>query len=61
MDKSKSNPPSWIVKWYEINSNAIKAYDVLKYKEELIKKLKKKKPDKAEFAKEIRSEMMYHY
>lgn len=61
MDKRKSNPPSWIVKNYEINSNAIKDYDVLKYKEELIKKLKKKKPDKVEFAKEIRSEMMYHY
>ena len=61
MDKRKSNPPSWIVKNYEINSNVIKDYDVLKYREEFIKKLKKKKLDKAEFAKEIRSEMMYRY
>ena len=38
MDKRKSNPPSWIVKNYEINSNVIKDYDVLKYREEFIKK-----------------------
>ena len=50
-----------MVKNYETNSNVIKDYDVLKYREEFIKKLKKKKPDKAEFAKEMRSEMMYHY
>lgn len=61
MDKRKSSPLSWMVKNYETNSNVIKDYDVLKYREEFIKKLKKKKPDKAEFAKEMRSEMMYHY
>lgn len=61
MEKRKSNLLSWIVKNYEINSNVIKDYDVLKYREEFIKKLKKKNPDKESFAKAIRSEMMYHY
>ena len=44
MDKRKSSPLSWMVKNYETNSNVIKDYDVLKYREEFIKKLKKKKP-----------------
>lgn len=61
MDKRKSNPLSWIVKIYEFNSNAIKDYDVLKYREEFIKNLKRKKPDKVDFAKAMRREMMYHY
>lgn len=61
MGKQKSKPLSWVVKNYEINGNVIEDYDVLKYGEDFIKKLKKKNPDKEAFAKSLRSEMMYHY
>lgn len=61
MGKQKSKPLSWVVKNYEINGNVIEDYDVLKYGEDFIKKLKKKNPDKEAFAEVLRGEMMYHY
>lgn len=52
---------SWKVKNYAINSNRIWDYDVLEYREDQIKKLKKKCADKEEFEEKIRSEMMWQY
>lgn len=61
MSKQKSEPLSWIVKKYDFNKNVIEDYNVFKYREDFVKKLKKKYRDKDTFAKEMKSEMMYHY
>ena len=52
---------SWKVKNYLINENKIWDYDVLKYREDQIKQLKKKCSTKEEFAEEMRREMMWQY
>lgn len=59
--KQEPKPMSWKVKNYFINENKIWDYDVLKYREDQIKKLKKKYPTKEEFAEEMRHEMMWQY
>ena len=61
MAKREFKPLSWKVKNYLINSNKIWDYDVLKYREDQIKKLKKKCATKEEFAEEMRREMMWQY
>ena len=52
---------TWKVKNYLINSNKIWDYDVLEYREDQIKDLKKKCATKEEFADKMRREMMYQY
>lgn len=59
--KQEWKPMSWIVRCSNYNAQCIEQYDILKHYETTIKKLKKKCATKEEFAKELRSEMMYHY
>jgi hypothetical protein len=61
MAKREFKPLSWKVKNYCINSNKIWDYDVLKYREDQIKKLKKKCATKEEFAEELRKEFFWQY
>ena len=61
MGKREFKPLTWKVKNYLCSSDKIWDYDVLEYRENRIKKLKKKCATKEEFAKEMRSEMMYQY
>lgn len=59
--KKEFKPLSWKVKNFCCNKQVIEDYDVLKYCEDEIKKLKKKCATKEEFAKKLRSECMYHF
>ena len=59
--KREFKPFTWKVKNYLINENKIFDYDVLKYREDMVKKLKKKCSTKDEFSEEMRREMMYQY
>ena len=61
MTKQEFKPLSWMVKNYFYNSNEIWDYDVLEYRENWVKKLKKKCKTKEEFAEEMRLEMMCMY
>ena len=51
----------WTVMYYNCNAKRFELYDVLKYKEDFIKKLKKKVTSKEEFAQKMKSEMMYYF
>lgn len=59
--KKEFKPLTWKVKNYLINENKIWDYDVLKYREDQIKKLKKQCVTKEEFAEAMRREMMWQY
>ena len=59
--RQTSNKLSWLVTYYDCNADKIKYYDVLKYREDFIKKLKKKCATKEEFAEKMRREMMYYF
>ena len=61
MAKREFKPLTWKVKNYLINENKIWDYDILKYREDQIKKLKKKCTTKEEFAEATRREMMWQY
>lgn len=61
MTKREFNPLTWKVKNYLINENKIWDYDVLKYREDQIKKLKKQCATKEEFAEAMRREMLWQY
>jgi hypothetical protein len=61
MAKRKFTSLSWKVKNHSINGNRLWDYDILKYREDLIKKLKKKCATKEEFAENMRREMMWQY
>jgi hypothetical protein len=52
---------TWKVKRYDINTNTIIDYDVLKDREDFIKKLKKKCANKEEFSEALRREFMYRF
>ena len=52
---------SWLVMNYNCNANKIEHYDVLKYKQDFIKKLKKNSKDKNEFSEMLNREMMWQY
>lgn len=51
----------WIVMYYNCNAKEFQPYDVLRYREDFIKKLKKKVVSKEEFAQKMKSEMMYYF
>lgn len=59
--RQEFKPMSWLVKNFDCNAQKIKDYDVLKYREDDIKKLKKKCATKEEFANKLRTEMMFRY
>ena len=61
MSKREIKPLTWKVKNYCCNTDRIWDYDVLKYREDQIKKLKKKCATREEFAEAIRREMMWQY
>lgn len=52
---------TWIVKRFDANGQKIVDYDVLQYRENLIKELKRKYKTVEEFAAELKSEMMWQY
>ena len=51
----------WNVKYYDCNADIIRDYNVLKYYEAIIKKLKKKCANRDEFAKELEVKMRWQY
>lgn len=55
------NKLSWLVTYYDCNANRIRYYDIFKYREDFIKKLKKKCATKEEFASKIDSELHWSY
>ena len=59
--KQDFKPMSWMVKRFDFNSQIIEDYDILKYYENDIKKMKKKCSTKEEFAEALRQEMMWRY
>ena len=59
--KQEFKPMSWLVKNFCCNKQVIEDYDVLKYREDDIKKMKKKSTTKEEFAEALRRECMYRY
>lgn len=52
---------TWLVTYYDCNADKIKYYNILKYREDFIKKLKKKCNTKEEFSEKMRQEMMWAY
>ena len=54
--KKEFKPLSWLVKNFDCNKQVIEDYDVLKYREDMIKKLKKKCQTKEEFSKALQLE-----
>lgn len=54
-------PLSWNVKKFDFNKQTIEDYDVLKYREDFIKKLKKKCETKEEFVENLRREFQWQY
>lgn len=59
--KQEHKPMTWLVKNFDCNKQVIAYYDVLKYREDQIKKLKKKCTTKEEFAEKLRRELMSQY
>lgn len=59
--KQEFKPMSWKVKNYCINSNKILDYNVLEYREDRIKKLKKQCLTKEEFSEVMRRDMHWQY
>lgn len=59
--KNELKPLAWLVKNYSINTDKIWDYDVLKYREDQIKKFKKKCATKEEFAEAMRRELRWQY
>ena len=58
---NKTQQLSWKVKNFDVNKQVIEDYDILKYREDEIKKLKKKCVCKEEFSIAMRRECMYRY
>lgn len=59
--KQEFKPLSWKVKNFDINKQAIVDYDILKYREDQIKKFKKQSVTKEEFAEKLNREFQYIY
>ena len=51
----------WEAMYFDINAKQFKPYNVLNYREDFVKTLKKKVSSKEEFAQKIKSEMMYYF
>lgn len=61
MGKCGANKLSWLAVYYDCNADKIKYYDIFKYREDDIKKLKKKCATKEAFAEKMRRELMYYF
>lgn len=61
MKKDFNNSLVWFVTYYNCNADKIEYYNILKYREGFIKKLKKKCETKEEFAEKMRSEFQWAY
>lgn len=59
--KKEFRPLSWKVKNFDVNKQVIEDYDILKYREDEIKKLKKKCTTKENFAEQLRREFQWQY
>ena len=57
----KAGDMRWEVVYFDINDQIIQKYNVLKYMEDDIKKMKKKTSTKEEFAEKLRREFQYHF
>lgn len=61
MAKKEFKPFEWMVLYHNFNSDKIEQYNVLKYREDDIKKIRKKCKTKEEFSEKLKREMMYYY
>ena len=61
MAKNEFKPLSWLVTYHDCNADKIKYYDILKYRQDFIKKLKKKCANKEEFAEKLRGEFIWAF
>ena len=63
MAKQKLKPGDmyWTAIYYNSNAQEFQPYNVLKYKEDFVKQLKKKVESKEEFSQRMKSEMMYYF
>ena len=61
MARTDFKPLSWLVTYHDCNADKIKYYDILKYRQDFIKKLKKKCATKDEFAEKLTSEFRWAY
>lgn len=61
MNKNKSENFKWLVEIFDVNGQKFEKYDVLAYKEEEIKKMKKRCKTKDEFNEAFRLRMMSRY
>jgi hypothetical protein len=52
---------TWNVKYFDINANVIRDYNVLRQRDDFIKKLKKQCANKAEFSEALKHEFMWRY
>lgn len=59
--KKEFKPLSWKVKNFDFNKQVIVDYDVLKYREDQIKKFKKQSTTKEEFAEKLRREFQWQF
>lgn len=61
MSKQRDKPFSWLVVNYDCNRNKIVHENILEYREDFIKKLKKECETREEFSEKLRREMQYYY
>lgn len=61
MSKQEFQPLSWECAYYDCNDNKIKAYNVLKYRDDFIKKLKNRCKTKETFSDALKQEMAYSF
>ena len=59
MAKSNYSKLSWKVLYHDINDDTIKSYDVLKYREQFVKKYKKQCKTKEDFSDQLRKEFRW--
>jgi hypothetical protein len=52
---------TWKVKRFDCNRQEIVDYDILRYREDFIRRLKKISNNREEFSERLRSQMMYYY
>lgn len=61
MSKVIRQPFSWLTLIHDFNADAVRTHDVLTYREDRIKKLKKKYTTKEEFAEALRLDLQWQY
>ncbi len=61
MSKAVRPPFTWKVLIHDCNASCVKPYDILAYREDFIKKLKKQYNTKAEFAAALERNFMWQY